>query len=251
MAEPTNSGSRPTLLVFTLGAEGDRARSRLLPERLGTVETAFHRACLESALAAGRAADCRIAVASELDLPMPQGVERIAQRGKSFGERLRNAVADAERRADGPLLVVGTDVPDLRACHLKAALGRLDACPEQVVIGPSTDGGFYLLAARAPVAELLADVRWCRHDTLRTLVSALDQVGRSAAYLDPLSDLDHRRDLERWIAQTRGRGPLGPIVAELRRVLAALRRPLLPRRLAIPQTLLAAPCGGRAPPLAD
>lgn len=249
MSPPTDRHDRPTLLIFTLGAAGDCARSRLLPVRLGRIETAFHHACLDTALAAGRAAGCRIAVASDACLDLPPEVLRIRQRGRSFGERFRHAVAIAERLADGPLLIVGTDVPDLEAAHLTTALERLRGGSTRVVVGPSIDGGFYLLATAAPVADLLASVSWCSHDTLRSLVAAVERAGREAEHLEPLADLDHRRDLERWIAAAHGRrGPLGALVAHLRRVLAALCQPLVPRIDRLPTLLLAAPLGGRAPP---
>ena len=250
---PDNRG-RPTLLVFTRGAAGDREQRRLLPQKFGGIETAFHRACLDAALAAGRAAGCRLAVATGADLDLAPDVLSIPQRGTSFGERFRHAVAQAERVADGPLVIVGTDVPDLQAGHLRDAVARLRGATAPVVVGPATDGGFYLLASTTPIANLLGSVRWCRRDTLRSLLATLESAGRAIERLEPLADLDHRRALERWMAHRRRHlangldGPLRALVIRLRRVLATLSLPSVRRDAHRPSLLLAAPLGGRAPP---
>jgi len=240
---------RPTLLVFTLGAEAECRRRRLLPVRHTRVEAAFHRACLESALAAGRAAGCRLAVATNAGQELPADAIAITQHGSSFGERFKHAVADAETLADGPLLIVGTDVPDLRTRHLRLAIARLETTPERVVVGPSPDGGFYLLAATASLAGLLDGVHWCRRDTSRTLASTLEAAGRPIERLEPLHDLDHTADLEQWLA--RGPRPLElllPALTALRRLLAACKRPLVPRHIGRARLVGAGDLGGRAPP---
>lgn len=247
MAEPTEPRDRPTLLVFTRGAAGDREQRRLLPSRFGGIETALHRACLDATLAAGRRAGCRLTVASSARLELPSDVLRIPQRGASFGARIRHAVAAAEALADGPLLVVGTDVPDLDAGHITDALERLRDDTAPVVVGPSTDGGFYLLASDGPVSELLDGVRWCRPDTLKSLLGALARAGRHTERLEPLADLDHRVALERWVARHHA-GPLRRLIARLRRALGQLNQISAPPATRAPSLLLAAPLGGRAPP---
>ena len=216
-----------TLLVFTRGPRGERLRRRLLPARAGGLERQLYRRCLEEAVEAGRAAGCRVAVASPVPLELDGPVVALPQRGDGFGERLRRAVAAAGLHA-GPLVVVGTDAPGLTADAITDALDGLRDDPNRVVVGPSPDGGFYLLAAARPLDEVLAQVAWCRRKTLRTLLSALARAGRPVTLIAPLADLDRRADLERLIARG-GADKRAPelwqaLLRRLRHLLAELRQ---------------------------
>ena len=175
----------PSLLVFTLGAARDTERRRLLPARLRPLEMGVREACLEAALDAGRACGCRLEVCSPSPLDLPGDVRYVAQEGTGFGPRLERAWGEAFGHGEGPVLVVGTDVPGLAARHLASALESLAGDPDRVVLGPSPDGGFYLLAASRPIPGLGAATRWCRHETLRALMRALQAAGRPVTLLEP------------------------------------------------------------------
>lgn len=252
---PRASG-RPTLLVFTLGAARERRRRRLLPGRHRGDELRLHQACLDAAVAAGRESGCRVLVSTPSARPLPAGAERLAQHGHGFAGRLTRAVARAGAATrDAPLLVVGSDVPDLAASHLRAALAALEADPRRVVVGPATDGGLYLIAARGgSIRALVERVRWCRRDTLRSFEAACRAAGRPVVRLEPLGDLDRRADLESWLA-ARPRRPVDTASAvrrrlgdALRRLLAALRRPPAPPRLGRPRAVPATVAIARGPP---
>ncbi len=219
----------PTLLVFTLGARRESRRRKLLPPALEAIEDRLHQACLDATLAAGRAAGCRLEVSSPLELVLPADVRRRRQRGAGFGSRLERALGEtlAERR--GAVVLVGSDVPDLDEAHLRRTLTLLEEDPERVVIGPSPDGGFYLLATARPLGEALSRVRWRCRETLRSLKRALGREGREIVLLPPLRDLDRRADLERWLAGSRRSGtgaadtPWRRLIVQLARALAELR----------------------------
>jgi 2-phospho-L-lactate guanylyltransferase (CobY/MobA/RfbA family) len=194
-----SQSSAPTLLVFTLGAARESARRRLAPAGLQRMETALRQACFDAALAAGRACGCRLAVCSPERGRLPKGVEHLPQRGDDFGTRLEGACAAVGRRR-GPLVVVGTDVPGLADRHLREALDLLAGDPRRVVLGPSPDGGVYLLAAAAALPPL-GEVRWCRPTTLADLTRILVAAGREVVLLEPLADLDRPADLDRYLSQ--------------------------------------------------
>lgn len=235
----------PTLLVFTLGAGRESARQALLPGTLKDLEIGVRRGCLEAALAAGREAGCRLEVCSPSPLPLPADVLNVPQPGSGFGSRLEQAMAGAFGRGTGPLLVVGTDVPGLAARHLGRALALLADDPDRVVLGPSPDGGFYLLASSRPIPGLAAAARWCRRDTLRSLLASLRALGRPVVLLDPLQDLDRPADLERWLARADERWRA--LVGLLQEALRVLRRPP-GAPAARPLPVFATHLAGRSPP---
>lgn len=234
---------RPTLLVFTLGPGVESARRGLLPGELRGVEAEVWQGCLSAALEAGRAAGCDLEVCSPAPLGLPGDARHVPQVGDGFGARLESALA---RSFSGPVLVVGTDVPGLCACHLTHALSLLAEDPDRVVLGPSPDGGLYLLGASRPIAGLADATRWCRRGTLRGLVRALRAAGRPVMLLEPLADLDRRADLETWAAKRDARWQ--GLIRLLRRLLAGLRRPAVPRLVGRPRPALIPVRAGRAPP---
>ena len=138
----------------------------------------------------------------------------LAQRGNGFAERLANAFADACALGYRSILAVPTDVPRLGRRELAEALRRLEGAT--VVLGPSPDGGAYLIGCRTDPAALFAGVRW---QTSRTLADLAANAG-DPALLDPLEDVDHWAD----IAALGARPRLDPALSAL--VASVLRRSL-------------------------
>ncbi len=271
----------PMLLVFTLGAVRDSERRSPAPPGPRELEVGVRQACFDAAVAAGRACGCRVKVCSPERGGLPDGVEHLPQAGGDFGLRLERACAAARGRRRGPLLVVGARVPGLADRHLRQALALLAGELRRVVLGPSLEGGIYLLAAATPLPALGA-VRWFRPTTLADLSLVLRAAGREVVLLEPLADPDRPADVDRLLAASkpaRRRRPAGelpapsavaatdpapspgpsapgpavavggpPLADLLRRALAERRRPAAPE----PPKKLSAPGGpritGRAPP---
>ncbi|MDX1501327.1 MAG: DUF2064 domain-containing protein [Thermoanaerobaculia bacterium] len=240
--------SQATLLVFTRGPVRERRRRLLLPAHSQMLERQLYLRCLDEAVAAGSAAGCRVVVSSPEPVAVPASVERLHQSGSGFGARLMDALARAGRNA-APVVVVGTDAPGLTARTVRDSLAELRRDPERVVVGPSPDGGFYLLAATRPLTAELEQVAWCRRGALASLLAALARAGRPVTLLAPLADLDRPADLERLLARgglTRGVWrDLGRRLAEL---LAGLKLPPAPPVLPPLGLALAGPTPPRAPP---
>lgn len=261
---PDETPARPTLLVFTLGAVAEGRRRRLLPEAFRDRETALYRACLDEVLAAGRACGFRLEVSTPAGTPCVGAeasgeIVRRDQASGDFGERLAAAFDAAGPAPGSPVVVVGTDTPGLAADHLRRSAEALLDRPGdgdgqaagRAVIGPSPDGGLYLLAASRPLGEILRRVPWRRRGTLAALRRALERAGLRVHLLAPLADLDRPADLEGWLARRQSSSPgslLDRIAAGLDRLLAALRTPATApgagRLLPAPVPVRA----GRAPP---
>lgn len=248
----TKREPRATLLVFTRGVDADRRLRRFLPVSLGSREGELRQRCLDLAFEAGRANGCELLVSSPVDLDLPEDVRAIGQSGNCFWQRLARAEAQAVSRQQGPNVIVAADVPDLRPGHVGAALRTLHGDPDAVVIGPSPDGGLYLIASRRPLGSLLAEVPWCRRDTRSRLVSSLRRAGLQVIFLEPLRDLDHRAAFDAWMAGPLSRSLRLSLWADGARSvvegLAALLRPAptLPSTIRLePASALA----GRGPPV--
>lgn len=209
----------------------------------------MHQRLLDSILDAGRECGCRLLVSCPRALDLPADASLLPQRGRTFGERLSQAFEAASKGSRGPVILVGSDVPGLAVEHLRQALRALRRDPSSTVVGPSPDGGLYLLATAAAPDDLLRRIPWCRRETRSALVEELRRSGRNVSLLEPLLDLDHRSDLERWLSSlaprtARWRSWAAVLTTLLSRLLKPLLAPApkLPLRRALPVS------AGRAPP---
>lgn len=139
----------------------------------------------------------------------PDGVPVVQQGGGDLGARMLRALMQATPEA--PVLVVGSDIPDLSARHIAQAIKALDHAA--LVFGPSGDGGFYLVGASAPPSpDIFAGVTWSQPTTL---AAVLANCAAPPALIDTLDDFDdmasfaaHRQDPD-WtsLLPDEGSGP--------------------------------------------
>ncbi|MCK7595105.1 TIGR04282 family arsenosugar biosynthesis glycosyltransferase [Pseudomarimonas salicorniae] len=133
------------------------------------------------------------AVAESEGLSQWSGLPCLAQGEGGLGERMGRVHADLLQR-HGRALLIGADSPQLTAAHLQAAARVLDEGAEHV-LGPADDGGFWLLASRAPIPETVwNEVPYSQPDTGQRMESALTALG-GCRRLDTLRDLDRASDL--------------------------------------------------------
>ncbi len=115
------------------------------------------------------------------------------QRGRTFGRRLSNAVADLAAAGYERIVIVGRDCPDVNATDVKAALAALETGETRLALGPDHAGGCWLIGLRAADLHLLDGVKW-RRGTDRAELTR--RAGESAvALLDEKIDLDGTADL--------------------------------------------------------
>lgn len=115
-----------------------------------------------------------------------------------LGDRIRSAFGDAFSAGKRKAVVIGSDCPRLTSAHLRDALRRLDGV--DVVIGPATDGGYYLIALRKESAKrsvpfLFSHVPWGTAQVLDTTIELAEKHDLSYVLLEPLPDVDRPEDL--------------------------------------------------------
>lgn len=109
-----------------------------------------------------------------------------------LGRRMRLMFDRAFEAADR-VVVIGTDAPTVGADTVHRALDALDSA--DVVLGPATDGGYYLMGLRAPDPALFADIPWSTERVLGETVVRARESGARVTYLEPQSDIDTVDDL--------------------------------------------------------
>jgi len=145
------------------------------------------------------------------------GVRLMAQSGHDLGARMADAFARAFARGARRVAIVGTDAPGVSRATVRAALSALDAA--DVVIGPAADGGYYLIALRAPGPGLFAGIEWSTPDVREQTLARAAAAGLSVRELKHLRDVDTLDDLRaewpRIAARLQGHPELRATLARL------------------------------------
>lgn len=129
--------------------------------------------------------------------PWIRGDQLLLQRGATFGDRLRNVIADLAAAGFTRIILLGADVPDLPSSALDEAV-RLTADPGVVVTGPSDDGSFYLLGLTVQnhaVPELFDGVRWGTPDMRDDVEARAVAHGRTVSHTINWRDVDTPEDV--------------------------------------------------------
>ena len=127
--------------------------------------------------------------------------ELMPQRGAGLGDRERGIFEDLFRDGFSPVVVIGSDLPGLPGpARIREALGRLAAGPDTVVLGPSADGGYYLIGlarprAGNPMPDLFTGIRWSSAWTRADTEAAAERYGLRVELLDGWRDVDDAADL--------------------------------------------------------
>jgi hypothetical protein len=156
------------------------------------------------------------------DLAARHGIELRAQGEGDIGIRMERALRSACVAA-APALIVGGDSPDLPLDRLESAFAALES--PGVVVGPSSDGGYYLVGCRGPVPRMFDGHAWGGPTVLSSTVRVLERLGvpfRVLELWDDVDDLDGLRRLAARINVSCENGPTDVLPA-CRRLLDTLR----------------------------
>jgi rSAM/selenodomain-associated transferase 1 len=231
LTPPAAQPSERCLVVFTKPATPGRVKTRLIGHLSAASAARLHQALLADTLdaLAGGCFELRLAFALDPEqaippAPTPQIATVSRQRGGDLGERLWNALADAARDRR-QVAVVGSDLPGLDARRVEDAFAAL--ADADLAIGPTADGGYYLLAARAARLQrrLFSDIEWSSPRVLAQTLDRCRELGLRVATLQEGRDVDLPEDL-RWLAGELDAGRLSsPRVARWMRSQLAAEAP--------------------------
>ena len=118
-----------------------------------------------------------------------------------LGERMSRMFTRAFEVAER-VVVIGTDTPAVDAGTVERALEALDTA--DVVLGPSSDGGYYLMGLSEPHPELFAGISWSTGSVLAETMARARGMGLRPALLEVESDIDTAADLTPEMEQRLG-----------------------------------------------
>jgi len=137
---------------------------------------------------------------------IPAGFHIAVQEGNNLGERMDGAFRRAFGWGARRVVIFGSDSPTLRPEIVQNAFYRL--CDYDVALGPTDDGGYYLIGCRRFQERLFQGVEWSTPRTFEETLANTMTLGLRVAVLERWFDLDEWKDVERLLAAARRRESL-------------------------------------------
>ena len=141
----------------------------------------------------------------------------LLQKGADIGTRMYNAFCEVFGQGYRKLVLIGSDIPDLPATYIDEAFQQLDEY--DMVIGPSVDGGYYLIALRNDTVDykIFSDISWSTSLVLDQTRDHAKQLSMTCCFLPTWSDIDVADDLRRFYGRHKMKGGTSHTMAFLSR----------------------------------
>ncbi len=201
-----------SLIVFVKnpipGAVKTRLQTRYAPDQVAALYTAFVR----DVLARTESIDVDRRVIA-FDPPDAESEVRalfgggkaqwqyVPQVQDDLGARMREALVQQLDAGASAAVLIGSDIPSLPAYHITQAFDLLRT--KDVVLGPSTDGGYYLVGVSRPIPEIFEDVEWSTPSVLTQTIDRVQRAGNTLGLVSPYFDVDTPEELDFLLAHAR------------------------------------------------
>jgi rSAM/selenodomain-associated transferase 1 len=121
---------------------------------------------------------------------LPESFALIAQRGDDFGERLLSAADDILSCGFGAVCLIDSDSPTLPTSALRHAVRELGRPGKRVVVGPSEDGGYYLIGMKRAEPRVFGRIAWSTGSVYAETIERVHEAGLDLVELPKWYDVD-------------------------------------------------------------
>ena len=184
------------VITFTRNPELGKVKTRLA-NTIGNISAlAIYKKLLEHTESVLQQIDCDKAVyysvkIRENDLWNPDIYQKYQQFGDHLGIRMLNAFKTGFDAGYTKIVIVGSDLYDLKPKHINQAFDALDN--NDAVIGPALDGGYYLLGMKQLHPAIFENKSWGTETVFEDTMK--DLVKENVFLLEPLNDVDTYEDM--------------------------------------------------------
>ena len=178
------------------GAVKTRLTPPLSPEEAATLSTCFLRDMTTNMLGINGNGTEAVVLYTPADAEaflhnlFPEGFNLVPQRGETLGERLINAATDLLNNGFASVCLINSDSPTLPGEVLKTAASLLAQDGDRVVLGPSEDGGYYLIGLKHPHSQLFERIAWSTADVLAHTIERAADINLPVELLPTWYDVD-------------------------------------------------------------
>jgi rSAM/selenodomain-associated transferase 1 len=230
------------LAVMTKAPQAGRVKTRLVPPLTPEEAAELNKGFLRDTAAAISSACSRRPVGDEgktarsspIAVYTPAGAESaytdvlpadfslLPQRGDEFGERLYFAVEDLFKCGFDSLCLIDSDSPTVPAENFEQAVELLSTSEDRVVLGPSDDGGYYLIGMKKPHRHLFEQIDWSTERVLNQTIQRATEIGIEVKLLPTGYDVDDDASLRRLCNELLGEQGDDSVAPSTRKFLAGL-----------------------------
>jgi len=124
---------------------------------------------------------------------VPPEIELFPQPEGDLGQRMYGVCRALFEKGYERVVITGSDSPDLPPSYIESALSLLDR--SDLVLGPASDGGYYLIAMKTLVREIFDDMAWSTPGVFEETVARARRMGLAVELTPPWHDMDRPEDL--------------------------------------------------------
>lgn len=125
----------------------------------------------------------------------PQFVATFPQFGDNLGDRMYNAILRQFNNGYSKVILIGSDIPEIQPLDIENAFKILDT--NDVCLGPTKDGGYYLIGMKKPHEEIFKDnLKWGNKSIFESTVSIANSLELTVGLTSKLLDIDDKSDIE-------------------------------------------------------
>jgi rSAM/selenodomain-associated transferase 1 len=203
IAKPDRAASSCGIAIMAKASVPGRAKTRLVPPltfaEAARFNTAFLKDVAANVLAAAERADIAGYVAfgppggdavAFFQRHLPRRIGLIEAWFANFGDCLYSAIAQLLGRGHTAAVVLNSDSPTLPTSLLVETADLLAQPGDRAVLGPSIDGGYYLLGVKQRHRRLFEDVAWSSDQVARVTLERAAEIGLRVHVLPPWYDVD-------------------------------------------------------------
>jgi rSAM/selenodomain-associated transferase 1 len=200
--------------IMTKAPEPGKVKTRLTPP-LTPEEAAQLNICFLRDVAHSISLGCKKAKALGIGIYTPLGAEAayknilppdfllIPQRGKDFGERLIFAAEDLLTVGFESVCLINSDSPTIPPASFAETVNELAKFGDRIVLGPSDDGGYYLIGLKKMHRRLFEKIDWSTERVLEQTLQRAQEISVPVHLLPAGFDIDDRATLHRLCAEIR------------------------------------------------
>ena len=189
------------VICFTRVPKPGVTKTRLLPILTGDQCAALHTAFLNdlAAVYSQAAGDLYVAYTEDPNWEVLKSIFSAAkgffpQEGADLGEKMYKALLTVLSRGYDVAVLTGADLPLMTEAHLESGFAALDKA--DITLGPTLDGGYYLVGMKKPHWEIFEKQRYGGSSVLENTVAAANHAGLTVELAQVCDDVDTPEDLQ-------------------------------------------------------
>lgn len=193
------------LIIFIKAPRFGEVKTRLQPDLMVEESLLFYRAMVEDLInQLGSTAFCDVKIfftppdaEDEIKTWLGPNYEFYSQKGNDLGERMSKAMAEIFKQDYKKVVLIGSDIPTIDTTTIVRAFSNLDNY--DIVLGPSKDGGYYLVGSKKAQPGLFQDIFWSTSFVLGQTIQKARKLKLEVVQIEIKSDIDTYGDVvELW-----------------------------------------------------